>query len=110
MGERAPGSLGVEIGLTPSVDRTTSKIYMVNVLTIDNSRYMTSKGIKIGDTAQKVEDTYGKPVSHYFSPGYLPGGYLVEFPGLLYKNMLFVIDTSNYKVIGFMIGDFSHSW
>ena len=103
-------SLTVESDLFPNVDRKTSKLYRIDFNGNNNQRYSTSKGIKVGDSSQKVEETYGKPIARKFSPGYLPGGYLLEFQGLLYKNMFFLVDSSTQKVTAFSIGDFSHYW
>jgi hypothetical protein len=103
-------SLTVETDIFPNVDRKTSKLYRIDFNGNNNHRYTTSKGIKVGDSSQKVEKIYGKPIARKFSPGYLPGGYLLEFPGLLYKNMFFLIDSSTQQVTAFSIGDFSHSW
>ena len=108
-----PDSFIVKIGILPNIDLETSKLYRLDVFAfagVDKNRYMTSKGVKLGDSIKKAEDIYGKPIARNYSPGYLTGGFLVDFPGLRYKNLMIVADTSTQTILGFMIGDFSHSW
>ena len=106
-------SLVFDLGLLPKFDRKTVKLQRLEIFAFtgkDKNRYMTSKGVKLGDSIKKAEDIYGKPISRNYSPGYLTGGFLVDFPGLRYKNLMIVADTSTQTILGFMIGDFSHSW
>ena len=62
-------SLTVETDIFPNVDRKTSKLYRIDFNGNNNHRYTTSKGIKVGDSSQKVEkiknDIDGMPISNF---------------------------------------------
>ena len=96
--------------ISPMIDRKNQSIYLLGVAGTDTTgRYMTSRGIKIGDPIQKVEKLYGKPAARSFFAGYM-AGVALEFPGPFYHNILFVEDTTSHKVTGIIIGDFTHRW
>lgn len=103
-------SLYADLAIFPMIDRDNQSIFFLTIAGTDTTgRFITSRGIKIGDPIQKVEKIYGKPAARSFFFGYMAGG-AIEFPGPFYHNILFVEDTTSHKVIGIMVGDFTHRW
>ena len=65
---------------------------------ITSSAYETSKGIRVGDTKEKVKKYYGEPYSPLGKK--LPSSQ----DALLYGNLLFLFDNEDV-VVGFVLGE-----
>lgn len=70
-----------------------------------NEEMITTRGIKVGDPLDKVEEVYGKPWSRLVDMGNAPGSdERILFYGLFYDNLIFMTDASFQKVQAIVIG------
>lgn len=76
------------------------------IAVVGNEEMITTRGIKVGDPLDKVEEIYGKPWSRLADLGNAPGSdERILFYGLFYDNLIFLTDASFQKVQAIVIGN-----
>ncbi|MFN0035906.1 MAG: hypothetical protein ACKVUS_12655 [Saprospiraceae bacterium] len=68
-------------------------------------RFVTSRGVAIGDSLSKVEKIYGKPRSRIIDLGN-DGSVFWIWHGLFYKDLMFFTDSTGLNVKGFLVGKY----
>ena len=67
-------------------------------------KYVTSKGVRTGDSVEKAQNIYGKPkatILEYWKDGNIHW----MFHGLFYPNLVVLTDSSFTKVLGVAVGE-----
>jgi hypothetical protein len=76
-------------------------------VSFSSSNYSTTKGITKGDSPQKAERIYGKPLAteiNYWEDHQHNIGYV--YYGLFYKNMTFITDRDHKKIKIIVVGNY----